>query len=85
MRGRHSDLPTDQFGATEHRVGINVTSQGRTLHYRSGATLRKPVVAISLLTGIPLTQSALSQFTKKNCLIPTYTRNHVRSSISWYI
>jgi len=66
IRAKHPELAADQYGATAHRVGINVIARGLALHYYSGATLRKSAEAIGMLTGIPLTQSALSQFTRKH-------------------
>ncbi len=62
---RRSSRP--QPGATAHRVGNNVIARSLTLHYYSGATLRKSAEAIGMLGGIPLTPSALSQFTRKHC------------------
>ena len=66
VRGTHPELPASQFGATAHRVGANVIAQGLALHYYSGATQRKAAEAVGQLTGIPLTQGALNQFTKKH-------------------
>jgi len=67
VRGKHPGLAADQYGATAHRVGINVIARSLALHYYSGATLRKSAEAIGMLGGIPLTPSALSQFTRKHC------------------
>jgi transposase len=67
VRGRHPELPADQFGATAHRVGENVMAQAFTLHYHSGMTLRKASEAIEIITGIKITQGALTQRAKKLC------------------
>jgi hypothetical protein len=67
VRGEHPDLPADQFGACAHRVGENVLAQAFTLHYHSGMTLRKAADAIGILTGISITQGALTQRVKKLC------------------
>jgi len=66
-RASHPDLPRDQFGATAHRIGENVLAWAFALHYASGLTLRKAAAAIAMLTGIKLTQSALTQRAKQLC------------------
>ena len=66
-RGEHPGLPRDQCGATAHRVGDNVLAQGLAMHYHSGMTLRKASEAIGILTGINITQSALTQRAKQLC------------------
>lgn len=67
LRGEHPDLPVGQHGATAHRVGENVRGQAFALHYCSGLTLRKTSEAIGTLTGIDMTQSALTQSAWSYC------------------
>jgi len=67
VRGRHPDLPADQFGACAHRVGVNVLARAFAMHYYSGMTLRKTAEAIGIITGIGITQGALTQQAKKLC------------------
>ncbi len=67
VRGRHAGLAGDQFGATAHRVGTNVLAQALSLHYHSGLPLRKVPEVMEMITGIDVTQSALTQRAKKLC------------------
>lgn len=67
VRGTHPDLAAGQHGATAHRVGPNVRSQALAMHYHSGLPLRKVPAAIGSLTGIGLTQGALTQQAGKLC------------------
>ena len=67
VRGEHPDLPANQHGATAHRVGANVMGQALSMHYHSGMTLRKTAEANSIITGISITQGALTQSAKKLC------------------
>lgn len=61
VRGSAPGLAPDQTGATAHRVGPGVMAAAHTLHYAIGIPVRKVVVVLSELTGITLTQSALTQ------------------------
>jgi hypothetical protein len=61
VRGRHADLPADQQGATAHRLGPRVKAAAHALHYNSGVPLRKVPAILKELTGIEVTQSALTQ------------------------
>jgi transposase len=61
VRGRHADLPADQHGATAHRLGPRVKAAAHALHYHSGVPLRKVPAILKELTGIEVTQSALTQ------------------------
>lgn len=67
VRGTHPDLARGQHGATAHRVGTNLQAQALTLHYHSGLPLRKVPAVISSLTGIDITQGALTQLAGKLC------------------
>jgi transposase len=61
VRGQHPDLAPDQYGATAHRLGARVRAAAHTLHYGGGIPLRKVPVVLSVLTGVQLTQAALTQ------------------------
>lgn len=60
-RGTHPDLPSDQHGATAHRVGPRILALGLTLHYHFGVTLRKAPAIVEEVSGIQIGQSALTQ------------------------
>ena len=67
VRGTHPDLARGQHGATAHRVGTNLQAQALAIHYDSGLPLRKVPAAIGSLTGIHITQGALTQLAEKLC------------------
>lgn len=60
-RGTHDGLAPGQHGATAHRTGPHVMAQALTLHYHHGLPLCKVPAVIMALTGIALSQSALTQ------------------------
>jgi transposase len=61
VRGRHADLAADQCGATAHRLGPRVKAAAHALHYGTGVPVRKVPAILKELTGIQVTQSALTQ------------------------
>ena len=61
VRGQHSDVAPDQYGATAHRVGPRVKAAAHTLHYAMGVPVRKLPAILREFTGIEVTQSALTQ------------------------
>src|SRR5262249_34622178 len=61
VRGRHPDLALDQYGATAHRVGERVMASAHALHYGMGVPLRKVPAILRELTGVQVTQGALTQ------------------------
>src|SRR5450759_1834109 len=61
VRGAAPGLAPDQTGATAHRVGPGVMAAAHTLHYGSGVPVRKVPAVLKDLTGISITQSALTQ------------------------
>ncbi len=67
VRSTHPDLARGQHGATAHRVGTNLQAQALAIHYHSGLPLRKVPAAIGSLTGIHITQGALTQRAGKLC------------------
>jgi transposase len=60
-RGQHPDVAPDQYGATAHRVGPRVKAAAHVVHYGMGVPVRKAPAIIRELTGIRITQSALTQ------------------------
>ena len=61
VRGQHPDVAPDQYGATAHRVGPRVKAAAHTVHYGMGVPVRKLPAILRELTGIEVTQSALTQ------------------------
>jgi transposase len=61
VRGQHPELARDQYGATAHRVGERVMASAHALHYGMGVPLRKVPAVLRELTGVQVTQSALTQ------------------------
>jgi hypothetical protein len=90
IRGQHPELPRTQNGANAHGVGPQVLAQAMELHYGQGLPLRKVPQVILGLTGISLTQSALTQRACNLCdpagvLAPVYEelrQEIVSSSVS---
>jgi transposase len=61
VRGQHPDLAPDQYGATAHRLGPRVMAAAHVLHYSVGIPVRKVPAVLNTLTGVQLTQGALTQ------------------------
>lgn len=61
VRGRHADLAADQYGATAHRIGPRAKAAAHALHYGLGVPVRKTPLILELLTGLKVTQGALTQ------------------------
>ena len=61
VRGRHPDVAPDQYGASAHRVGRRVMAAAHVLHYGVGVPVRKVPAALRALTGVELSQGAISQ------------------------
>ena len=61
LRGEHPDLAPDQYGATAHRVGPRLMAAAHMLHYGLGVPARKVPAVLRTLTGVALTQGALTQ------------------------
>ena len=61
VRGRHPDVGPDQYGASAHRVGRRVVAAAHMLHYGVGIPVRRVPVVLRALTGVALTQSAITQ------------------------
>jgi hypothetical protein len=61
VRGQHPDVAPDQWGATAHRLGPRILAAAHVLHYGVGIPVRKVPVVLAALTGVQLTQGALTQ------------------------
>lgn len=61
VRGRAVGLAPDQTGATAHRVGPGVMAAAHALHYGMGIPVRKVPMVLEELTGVHITQSAVTQ------------------------
>ena len=61
VRGTAPGLAADQFGATAHRVGPGVMAAAHMLHYGVGIPVRKVPAVLKELTGVSITQSAVTQ------------------------
>ncbi len=61
VRGQHPDLAPDQYGATAHRVGKRGMAAAHTLHYQFGIPVRQVPGVLETLTGLHLTQGAITQ------------------------
>jgi hypothetical protein len=61
IRSDHPDCPLDQRGATAHRLGPRIKLAALGMHYGHGVPVCKSPKIIKDLTGIQVTQSALTQ------------------------
>ena len=61
VRGSAPGLAPDQVGATAHRVGNSVMAAAHMLHYANGIPVRKVPSVLRELTGVCLTQGAMTQ------------------------
>lgn len=61
VRGEHPDVASDQQGATAHRVGERAMAAAHVLHYAVGVPVRKVPAVLHVLTGVKLTQGAITQ------------------------
>src|SRR6202166_752584 len=61
VRGQHPGIAPGQQGATAHRVGPHVKALAHILHYVHGVPVRKTPAIIEDLTGVRLTQGAITQ------------------------
>jgi len=60
-RGQHPELATDQRGATAHRLGPRLLAAAHHVHYRLGVPVRRLPELFQTLTGITLTQGAITR------------------------
>jgi transposase len=61
VRGEHPDVAPDQYGATAHRLGPRVKAMAHSLHYGHGVPVRRLPAMLREMTGIEITQSAITQ------------------------
>jgi transposase len=61
VRGEHPNLASDQYGATAHRLGPRAMAAAHALHYQVGIPVRKVPLVLNTLTGLVLTQGAITQ------------------------
>jgi len=61
VRGRHPQLAADRQGTTAHRLGLRVLAVAHDLHSRLGVPVRKLPELLRLLTGITVTQGAITR------------------------
>ena len=61
VRGRHPDVAPDQYGASAHRVGRRVMAAAHVLHYGVGVPVRKVPAVLRALTGVEVSQGAITQ------------------------
>ncbi len=61
VRGQRPELAPDRSGATAHRVGERVLASAHVLHYGIGVPPRKVPAVLAVLTGVRVTQRALTQ------------------------
>ncbi len=72
-RGRHPDVAADQYGATAHRLGPRIKAMAHWLHYGQGVPVRRLPAILREMTGIAITQSALTQDAMKQAEGPVGT------------
>jgi hypothetical protein len=61
VRGRHPAVAPDQHGATAHRLGPRLWAAAHQLHYGLGIPVRKVPAVLHALTGVVMTQGAITQ------------------------
>jgi hypothetical protein len=61
VRGQHPEIAVGQQGATAHRVGPRIRALAHILHYVHGVPVRKTPAIVEDLTGVRLTQGAITQ------------------------
>jgi transposase len=61
VRGQHPAVAPDQYGATARRLGPRLLATAHALHYGTGIPVRKVPAVLRLLSGVRLTQGALTQ------------------------
>ena len=61
VRGRHPEVGPDQYVASAHRVGRRVMAAAHMLHYGVGIPVRRVPTVLRALTGVELSQSAITQ------------------------
>jgi transposase len=70
VRGEHPEVASDQYGASAHRVGDRAMAAAHALHYGAGIPVRKVPGVLEVLTGVKLTQGAITQDGRRRALGP---------------
>lgn len=73
VQGRHPEVARDQRGATAHRLGPRSMAVAHHLHYGVGVPVRKLPAILKLLTGVEVTQGALTQDAMRRAAGPVGT------------
>jgi hypothetical protein len=60
-RGQPPDVAPDHYGATAHRLGTRLLAAAHALHDGVGMPVRQVPAGLATLTGVRLTQGALTQ------------------------
>lgn len=60
-RGKHPKVAADQYGATAHRLGPRIKAMAHSLHYGYGVPVRRLPAILREMTGIAITQGAITQ------------------------
>ena len=81
VRGQHPNVAPDQYGATAHRLGPRVMAAAHALHYGVGIPVRKVPVVLATLTGVQLTQGALTQDALRRVAGPVGTVCELRAVV----
>ncbi|MGH3593522.1 MAG: IS66 family transposase [Pseudonocardiaceae bacterium] len=69
-RGKHPDVTADQYGATAHRLGPRIKAMAHSLHYGYGVPVRRLPAILQEMTGIAITQGAITQDALKQAAGP---------------
>jgi len=69
-RGKHPAVAPDQYGATAHRLGPRIKAMAHSLHYGHGVPVRRLPAILREMTGIAVTQSAITQDALKQAAGP---------------
>jgi transposase len=64
-RGKHPDVAADQYGATAHRLGPRIKAMAHSLYYGHEVPVRRLPAILGEMTGITITQSAITQHALK--------------------
>jgi hypothetical protein len=64
-RAKHPDVAVDQYGATAHRLGPRIKAMAHSLHYGDGIPVRRLPTILRGMSGITMTQSAITQHALK--------------------
>jgi Transposase IS66 family. len=70
VRGKHPDVAANQYGATAHRLGPRIKAMAHSLHYGHGVPVRRLPAILREMTGIAITQSAITQDALKQAAGP---------------